>query len=324
MSLPRVTIVIPAFNEEDRIAACVEGLRKIDYPAELTEVVVVDNASTDGTAEAVRRSGARLLFLEEGKVGAVRNHGVRETDGEVVAFIDADCIALTTWLRGAVKVLQDDSSTVAVGGKYLAPPTCTWMEAAWASVPDDRVAEVDALAGGSFVVRRTQFEEVGGFDESLNAGEDFELSHRLRELGGRILRVPECGVYHHGWPRTPWEVVRRQYWQGSNQLEATRGRLDLTVVAVHLFLFAVLGLVLAPFLAEPLRPTLLVASIGLALAIPASTAIRRARNEGARGRSGVRLARLWVIYFWYFVGRAAGLCTNYFNRLLGRSPKIGK
>jgi glycosyltransferase involved in cell wall biosynthesis len=127
--IPLVAVVVPVFNSCNTITACLESLFALDYPREMVKIVVVDNASTDGTAQELERFGDRIILLSEQTrgAGAARNKGVREVPADVIAFIDADCIADVGWLRSLVKPLQNQEVGIC-GGRILSKRPCNRIE----------------------------------------------------------------------------------------------------------------------------------------------------------------------------------------------------
>src|SRR6185312_3212678 len=97
-------------------------------PRKQLEIWVIDNCSTDSTAEQARMAGAGVLHAPAGRIGAVRNVGLRAAKGEFVAYVDGDCEVPPTWLQTAVDLLQSDASTGAVGGPCLSPADGTWVQ----------------------------------------------------------------------------------------------------------------------------------------------------------------------------------------------------
>lgn len=112
---PFVSIVVPAYNEEKFIGDCLESLSNLSYPKCRYEIIVVDNCSKDNTATIAESMGAIVIRNAIGKVGAVRNQGATVARGEILAFIDADCIAGKNWLKSAIDKLKDPT-VGAVGG----------------------------------------------------------------------------------------------------------------------------------------------------------------------------------------------------------------
>jgi len=316
-SLPHVSIIVPAYNEALYIGACLQGVQNLDYPPSRIQTIVVDNGSSDGTADIARQSGVTVVELSSGFVGAVRNFGADAAEGDILAFIDGDCVPDPSWLRVAVSILLEDNAIGAVGGCCLAPADSTWVERAW-EAPRKEGGVVPALAASSLVMRRRLFEELGGFNESLSAGEDDEFSHRIQVSGKRLVYSPVCTVYHLGWPKSLAEVFNRQRWQGSTQLDTARHWWDPNLIATHALSVAPAITLFLLFLIGPGAWATWTPVVG-ALGLPLAAATRRvARHSGPRRLT--RLAQLVPVYCAYYLGRCTGLWVNYMNRI-GLSPK---
>jgi glycosyltransferase involved in cell wall biosynthesis len=184
VSQPGISVVIPAYNAAPFIADAVDSaLRQTRPPA---EVVVVDDGSTDGTLEALRGFGERVIRVRQAnrRQAAARNEGVRRTHGELLAFLDADDIWEPQKLEAQVSLLR---APRAAGVVYCSVTEFTADGA-------ERVVRVSregvstrgvllgltGTGGGSTpLVRRSAFSAVGGFDEELSPCEDTDLAWRL-------------------------------------------------------------------------------------------------------------------------------------------------
>ncbi len=321
--LPSVAIVIPTYNEEGNIKRCLDSLAGLDYPASRFEVVVVDNGSTDETVRIVNECGVRVVSEPAARVGGVRNRGVAETTSDLLAFIDADCEALPTWLSGAAEEFRSHPETGAVGGNYLVYESATWIERVWAVRPVKGREPVPYLAAGNLIISRQLFDRVGGFEAALNAGEDEELGRRIRETDMAIVKRPECGVYHLGYPRSLTEVYRRERWHGSSQLDSASSLLDKTVISVHLFVLGLLALPPAALVART-TPWPLLGALALVLGLPFLAGLRRWRKESANVAPISRILPLWIVFGAYYVGRTVGLALNYRARLFHVDEKTNK
>jgi glycosyltransferase involved in cell wall biosynthesis len=218
MSLPKISLIIPAFNEEKTLPACLASLTEADYPKELVEIIVVDNGSTDGTRRIAKSHGAILMCDASRKVAGLRNIGARIASGELLAFVDADCIVNSKWLRqAAVYYKQND---VAVWG---APPEIpdnpTWVQKAWYLVREksSQVKDVDWLESMNLFVRRRDFAKVEGFNEYLETCEDVDFCYRLAKHG-RIVSDRNIQVVHLGEAATLNEFIKKEIWRGKSNL----------------------------------------------------------------------------------------------------------
>jgi glycosyltransferase involved in cell wall biosynthesis len=179
---PHYAIVVPAWNEEAVIPQTVAQLRTIaENLGRPYELVVVNDASGDRTAELAAAAGARVVDVEKRQIAAVRNAGARATTAPYLVFVDADTWVPETVLRHAL--LELDRGAVGGGARVGFdgrghPLTEAFLEAfkvAWYS---------QELAAGCFIfMRRDAFDAVGGFDEQWFAGEEYWLSKALKARG---------------------------------------------------------------------------------------------------------------------------------------------
>lgn len=116
----RISVIVPFHNSEKYISDCVRGLLSQEYPAEGYEVIMVDNNSTDASAEIVRRY-PRVKLVSEDKQGAyaARNRGLRDAMGEIIAFTDSDCVPSSDWLKEIELAMSDPAVGIVVGSHGL-------------------------------------------------------------------------------------------------------------------------------------------------------------------------------------------------------------
>ncbi|MDB6125557.1 MAG: hypothetical protein JWQ71_4550 [Pedosphaera sp.] len=181
----KLSIVIPAFNEEKRVAACVQSalaaLRANARAGLLSEVIVVDNNSLDKTAELARQAGAEVVSEPVNSCSRARNKGASMASGDWLIFLDADTLLLPETLADALAEIDSDK---VVGGSsvinYGKVQGKIWLFV----VVSNFVIRTMKLTPGFFIFCRTEaFRAIGGFDEKFFAGEDADLSARLRRWG---------------------------------------------------------------------------------------------------------------------------------------------
>lgn len=210
-SAPKVAVVIPCRDEIATLERCVRAVRSQE-PAPAM-VVVVDNGSVDGSRELAERLADRVVLSAEGPVARLRNLGAQAAgDCAVLAFVDADCEPLEGWLATALATLDD---TTTVSARSEASPDASWVARRWAWLEARNAGEHSHPWSQHLVVRRSFFEALGGFDETMGTYEDWDLSERVRRAGGRSLLVPSVRVIHHGFPATLPAMVRRERWHTS-------------------------------------------------------------------------------------------------------------
>ncbi|NKB36633.1 MAG: glycosyltransferase [Gammaproteobacteria bacterium] len=175
------SIIIPAYNEEDYLARTLENVvLAMKEQTQQGELIVVDNNSTDRTAEIARQAGAKLVFESENQIAKARNAGARQASGSHLVFLDADSIISPVLLTAALANL--DSKRVCAGGARVEFETRVdvfpqrvldfWN---WYSVKRQ-------TAAGCFVYcLKKAFDKVGGFPESVYASEEIWLCMALRK-----------------------------------------------------------------------------------------------------------------------------------------------
>ena len=199
----KVSIVVPVYNGEKTLSLCLDSLMNLDFPRDDLEIIVVDNNSTDTTKDIISRYPVKYVFERKKGRGAARNKGITESKGELVAFIDVDCVADRLWLMNIVKGFRDET-VGGSGGEVFSLNPHTLIEKYYdfkdlfsqkrglmgMELPLPRIATFNAI------YRRDVLEEVGLFDDSFITNEDADLSWRVYLKGYQLKYVPEAIVYH--------------------------------------------------------------------------------------------------------------------------------
>ena len=161
----RISFVVPVRNDAARLALCLSSIKRQAYPAQLIEIVVADNGSTDDSAAVALAAGATVLPLPGLRVSEMRNQVADSAQGDILAFVDADHEIDPAWAASAVETLGRPS-VVAAGAPYNAPPNGTWVQRQYDRLRRHHagVREVDWLGSGNLAVWRRPFHAVGGFD----------------------------------------------------------------------------------------------------------------------------------------------------------------
>jgi O-antigen biosynthesis protein len=207
---PRVSVVVCAYNAEKTLAETLESLTRLDYPD--YEVLVVDDGSTDSTAEIAARFPVRLVSGGRLGLSGARNLGLENAAGEVVAYIDADARADRDWLKYAVVGL-DRPGVAGVGGPNLPPPEDPPTAQCIARAPGGPVhvlldnERAEHVPGCNMAFWRDRLSEIGGFDPIYRAaGDDVDVCWKLQDLGYGIRFHPAAIVWHHPRGRV------REFW----------------------------------------------------------------------------------------------------------------
>jgi glycosyltransferase involved in cell wall biosynthesis len=198
---PRVSVVVCTRNGARTLGDCLEGLKRLEYPN--FEVIVVNDGSTDATAEVAEESGYQLVTTDQLGLGSARNTGMRAASGEIVAYIDDDAWPDPHWLTHLVRMFQR-TDHAAIGGPNIAPPLDGMIANCVANAPGAPTHvllsdhEAEHIPGCNMAFRKERLEEIGGFDSQFHtAGDDVDVCWRLRERGLTIGFHPGAMVWHH-------------------------------------------------------------------------------------------------------------------------------
>ncbi|RJQ14637.1 glycosyltransferase [Candidatus Parcubacteria bacterium] len=221
----KFSFIIPAYNEAGYIAATIDSILK-ETEGEQAEIIVVDNNSSDGTAELVKEKYKNIKVVKEKRKGTsfARNRGANEASGEILVFFDADIMVPAGWLEKVKEYLKTSFGVAALGGPYQFSGFNSWQrfwEKAYyilGVMPHhwllSKVLKIGAvLIGGNCIVKKTAFEKIRGFDEKFTFyGEDANLAKRLLKVGEvkfcldlfvfssprRVMR-PDRGILFNSW-----------------------------------------------------------------------------------------------------------------------------
>jgi hypothetical protein len=313
-----LAIIIPVKNDARRLARCLAAIaaNRRD-PADAT-VIVADNGSSDDSPRVAAAAGARVMSLPGLRVSEMRNQAAASTEAELLAFIDADHEIVPDWIPTAVSALAG-ADIGAAGALYSAPENGTWVQKMYGVLRGRTKgrSEVAWLGSGNLVVRRSAFQQLGGFDPSLEACEDVDLCQRLKSAGWTIIADERLGSVHHGDPPTLAALFRAERWRGRDNLKVSlRGPLTVrdipSVVTPIVTLAALIAIVAGSAMAvlgasQPAWFIIAVAVLtisGLA-ALKAMRMATRAHNLGP-----TFLGQAFVVSLVYDLARAIALMTR--------------
>jgi glycosyltransferase involved in cell wall biosynthesis len=199
-----ITVIIPSYNSENTIEDCLVALENQSFN-ENYEIILVDS-STDNTPRIVENGfpEVKLIHLpQKTDPGTARNLGLKESGGEIILFIDSDCIASTDWIERMVS-LHRHTDYMAIGGGVLNGNDPT-SDIAWAGymaefrefIPEQPRREVTHIPTCNISYKRQIFREIGGFNPDYYPQEDLEFNYRLIGRNGKILFSPDVQVRHN-------------------------------------------------------------------------------------------------------------------------------
>ena len=218
-----ISIIIPVLNAERYIGDCLESIKKQSLPKNLFEVILIDSGSTDTTLKISNQFLSDLclkIFIKPKiHVSSLRNFGVQQAKGDIIAFLDADCIVDVDWLKNGSHALKEGNERIGIAGApYSIPSNSTWVAKAWALNSSNQIkqGEVEWLPAGNMFIKKKLFLNVGGFNEYLETNEDCDLCYRLKEKGYFIILEQGIKNTHLGTPQTLIGFLRKEIWQGKS------------------------------------------------------------------------------------------------------------
>lgn len=312
-SSPYFSIVIPAYNEEEHIGSCLRSVFNSDYDSAQYEVIVVDNGSQDRTREIALNTGqARFFELTEGNVGAVRNYGAAKARGQILVFIDADCLMDKDWLNRAEKLIKDRPNT-AYGGGVKLPSNATWVETSWLLEDSGGQPTLPKhLIGASTMLPRKLFFQIDGFNELVSSGEDTDLHTRLTAKDTPILIDHALDVRHLGNAKNPWQFMQRQIWHSENYLNNISSTIkDPIFIVLLVFLFSFISLITQSiFFPNHLEIIINLSLFGL---MPAILSLKRMCRANHFKFSPKNLCKIYFLDLLYLTSRSIGFLKSIFK-----------
>ena len=223
--LPKVSILIPAYNEEKTIEATINSILKSDYPKDRFEVIVIDDGSKDKTLEIAKKFESdkhpfvRVFTKKNGGKGTALNFGIKHAKGEIVFSMDADTFVMSQSMKNMVRLFKDPNIMSVTPAMLVKKPESIWQ----------RVQHIEYLLGlflrkafaslnaifitpGAFsAYRKSFFDKYGGYDEG-NITEDLEMSMKIQYNGYNIGNCPEAPVYTSIPKDFKSLIIQRRRW----------------------------------------------------------------------------------------------------------------
>ncbi len=218
---PFISVIIPNHNGEKTIGPCLDAAFSSQYND--FEVIVVDDCSTDDSVTIIKSFPCRLIPLtEHGGASRARNTGAWNSNGELLFFIDGDCLLQPDTLAKAAAAFRKEEPGVVIGGTYTLLPYDQNFYSIFQSVyihysETKNLENPDYLATHAMLIPKELFQKSGGFNEEfMPILEDVEFCHRLKKKGIRLRMTPEIQVqhiFHFSLARSMRNGIRKsKYW----------------------------------------------------------------------------------------------------------------
>jgi glycosyltransferase involved in cell wall biosynthesis len=218
---PFVSVIIPVYNDSDRLKLCLQALQRQTYPKHLYEAIVVDNNS-DATykTKAVVEQFSQASIATETRPSsyAARNKGISLAKGEILAFTDSDCIPADDWIERGVANLVNTPDCSVIGGKVefffkkSDRPNTIEIYESFNAIPQQYFVEIDKFAAtANLFTYKNVFDRVGYFDDTLKSSGDREWGMRVFLAGDRIIYADDTCVSHparHSYRQLHKKIIR--------------------------------------------------------------------------------------------------------------------
>ena len=220
-SAPLLSVVIPVYNGERTLPACLQSVFRCDRPP--FEVIVVNDGSTDNTESVAKDYPCKIINLLANKGrGFARNRGIEAAQAELILFTDADCIVCEDWAEKAyqsfTRVYARDQAIAAVGGRVL--PLKGYFNkcdaySCYGYNQEPRERYADNFCTANLIVKRSELKDIGGFDEVLPTFEDRDLGIRIQQSGRRLYYDPAFSIHHNHTRQGLWGFLGHEYQWGT-------------------------------------------------------------------------------------------------------------
>lgn len=228
--LPKVSVVILNWNGKPYIKECLDSVLNTDY--QNLEIIVVDNASTDGSQEIIKNEYPQIILFENPKnLGFCNgnNMGIKRASGDIIVLLNNDTKVDKDWIKEIVKK-ADDPKVGVVGCKLYFPKSRIIQSLGyrekfigfWENIGTgqedkgqfDNIEDVDYVSGAALAVKREVLQKVG----LLRPPEDIDLCYRARKAGYRVVVAPNAIVYHYGSASWKYFPIKGMYLHNKNRV----------------------------------------------------------------------------------------------------------
>jgi glycosyltransferase involved in cell wall biosynthesis len=222
MSKVDVSLIIPTFNEEDNIRETIieweKALANFNY-----EILVIDNGSNDRTIEIAEELADKCLTFPAATVGGLRNFGSDSSSGDILIFNDADVRPGNNWTHEFNSIFSSVlSSKLIIGGHLRSSLKDNWIYKYWfQQILESSKTDVNYVGTGHMIMSKKTFDDIGGFNNHLITGEDYDICCRCKNaIGGQILLNKRLEVIHDGYPTSLRSLFLREHWHGQGDTQS--------------------------------------------------------------------------------------------------------
>jgi len=235
-------IVVPLFDDEDNLLNLLKSLVEVGISA--SDIIISMSGSRGNIDELSKIYGFRFIHSDQRlNPSTTRNRGASEVKADYIVFLDSDVLVTQEW-KNALDDISSSKSSLLIGDTVHVSATPNWLELFWFA----RIKRGNRtyINGANIIVRKDYFQALGGFDESLDSGEDYDFSIRASNYGVPPILDKRLKVFHEGYPKSAIEFINRERWHASGDL----GNLEVffkshVMMAVSLYMFLVILAILS-------------------------------------------------------------------------------
>ncbi len=223
---PFVSIIMPVYNDGERLRLCLAALEKQTYPADRFEVIVIDNGSKQ-SPEAIVKEFPHAKFFLETRPGSycARNKGLQEAQGDMLAFTDADCVPKPTWLENGIEAFQREPNAGLVAGRidvfFRDPKKPSFVEVYESVRAFPQKSYIDDHhygATANMITSRANMNQIGPFNDALKSSGDKDWGNRVYKSGMKLIYADDAIVEHparYSWSELYKKIARiaAGHWQ---------------------------------------------------------------------------------------------------------------
>lgn len=304
---PTVAFIIPAYNEAEMLPSALDSIDRYASSIGKYEVIVVDNLSTDGTGMIAAGKGARVISSNAKTIGASRNLGAGNSRADLFIFLDADITLTQEWSLNAPRIIDNVAKNpfLISGSDCRIGNSAGWVAKTWFDAPGLKTSGL-YIGSAHLIISRILFERLGGFDESLKTGEDYDICLRARAMGAQLVKEPSLKVIHHGVPRSAAEFMKREMWHGLGDAQSVKSvvksKVAMTALAFTAFHAIAVLLVLSPAPAHYLSLSALFFIVGICLA----SAVKKFGVS-----TPLTLLKAAILFYLYYCGRSLSVLFGF-------------
>lgn len=235
-----LSFVIPAYNEEAVIVSTLESISHYCGIANIShEIIILNNNSTDKTDEIAKKYTDKVYTIKEGTIGHLRNIGAAKAEHTNIVFLDADVSLTESWSKHIKDQLTHIDQKIIAGSHCSAPLSKNLINKYWFnSFQADR--RDTHIGSAHLIISKSNFLNLGGFDETLVTGEDYEFCQRAQKNGFSLSSNQNLDVVHNDFPESISAFIAREWWHGAgdrdNILSSKIAIASLCFLALHLLL----------------------------------------------------------------------------------------